>query len=346
MQKLTIILKSLVFTIFFLFVSFTIFAQQDSATKKADTTIVVKPVVKPLPKKIILPDTITKPNPIDTPKQQKDSVALADSLKKDSIQKEVLNTKAKPPKNDTGTYASIMYHQYIPWDKEQLFMVTQLKTDNSNDYLFYALTSIFFVFAFIKMVFPKYINNIFKLFFQTSFRQKQTREQISQDNLASLLMNILFVLSGGMFIALFTKQQNWVALNFWWLLIYSCCVLASIYITKYFFLLFAGWVFNAKEAADTYLFIVFLVNKIFGVVLLPLLLLLSFSSTTIIQVTSTITLIIVLILLIYRYVVSLGTIRSNLKVNALHFFLYLCTVEVLPLLLMYKVFFNFVKEQH
>ena len=339
-------MKSLVFTIFFLFISITIFAQKDSATKKADTTIVLKPVVKPLPKRIILPDTTTKTNPIDTLKQQKDSIALTDSLKKDSIQKKIIQANEKTSKSDTSTYASIMYHKYIPWDKDQLFMVSQHKNDNSKDYLFYALTSIIFVFAFIKIVFPKYVNNIFKLFFQTSFRQKQTREQISQDNLASLLMNILFVISGGMFIALFAKQQNWVALNFWWLLTYSCGILASIYIVKYIFLLFSGWVFNAKEAADTYLFIVFLVNKIFGVVLLPLLLLLSFSSATIIQVTSTITLIIVLILLIYRYVVSLGTIRTNLKVNALHFFLYLCAVEVLPLLIMYKVFFNFVKEQH
>ena len=37
-----------------------------------------------------------------------------------------------------------------------------------------------------------------------------------------------------------------------------------------------GWIFNAKEPATTYSFIVFLVNKIIGLVLLPLLLLLAF----------------------------------------------------------------------
>jgi hypothetical protein len=52
--------------------------------------------------------------------------------------------------------------------------------------------------------------------------------------------------------------------------------------------------------------------------------------------------VVALILFLYRYLFSFGIIRSNLKVSALHFFLYLCAVELLPLLLIYKLVVNFV----
>ena len=49
-----------------------------------------------------------------------------------------------------------------------------------------------------------------------------------------------------------------------------------------------------------------------------------------------------IILLLYRYIVSFATIRNTLKVNALHFFLYLCAVEIVPLMLIYKLMTDYI----
>ncbi len=51
----------------------------------------------------------------------------------------------------------------------------------------------------------------------------------------------------------------------------------------------------------------------------------------------------VLIMLVYRYIVALGTVVKNLKINAVHFFIYLCAVEILPLLVIYKLLFIIIK---
>jgi hypothetical protein len=187
---------------------------------------------------------------------------------------------------------------------------------------------------------------MFRLMFQASFRQKQTREQMMQEIFPSLLMNILFVLVGGLFIALIAQIYQWLKIPFWLLTLYCITLLSLIYIFKYLVIQFMGWVFNAREQASTYGFIVFLINKVIALVLLPLLLLLAFSSGSIQQVTLTVAGCAVIILLIFRYIVSLTIIRSTLSVHPLHFFIYLCAVELMPMLILYKVLFSYIGKSN
>jgi hypothetical protein len=42
-------------------------------------------------------------------------------------------------------------------------------------------------------------------------------------------------------------------------------------------------------------------------------------------------------MLAYRFIISYRPVRSEIKLNRLHFFLYLCAFEIAPLLLIYKV---------
>lgn len=229
---------------------------------------------------------------------------------------------------------------YLPVKARPVAMFAEEHVPENKDALFYLLVGIVLFLAFIRVSFTKFFQNTFRLFFQSSFRQKQGREQLSQDNLPSLLMNLLFIMVAGLFITVVASQKNWVPVSFWWLLLYSTLVLLGIYLVKYLFIRFAGWVFNVQDAADTYSFIVFLVNKIAGVALIPLLMVVAFSGGQVNDIVLTITGCLVGILLLYRYAVSLGAVRKSLQVNAFHFFLYLCAVEIIPLLLIYKVLFN------
>ena len=162
-----------------------------------------------------------------------------------------------------------------------------------------------------------------------------------QDNLASLLSNMLFIVSAGLYITLLIRYKHWIQAPFWWLAAGSASVLLLTYLVKYLFLLFSGWVFNTKEAAGSYVFVVFLVNKVLGVMLIPFLLVLAFSDSLIVEVSTTLCAGLVGVLLLYRYWVSYMAVLNKLKVNPLHFFLYLCAVELLPLILIYKVLINY-----
>lgn|GEM_PF-209172 len=269
--------------------------------------------------------------------QARDSLAVQDSI--------VAIPVSKPLtwQEDTA-FARLLS---VPYEKTNSTYLLKHDGDihipESKDYLFYLLVAIVLLLAIIKQLFPKYYQNIFQLMFQASFRQKQTREQMMQQALPALLMNILFILVGGLFISILADINKWLKISFWLLTVYSITLLALVYIFKYLVIQFMGWVFNAREQASTYGFIVFLVNKVIGLALLPLLLLLAFSNAgSIQQIVLTVAGFVVILLLIFRYIVSLTIIRNTLSIHPLHFFIYLCAVELMPMLILYKVLFSLV----
>ncbi|TKK65704.1 DUF4271 domain-containing protein [Ilyomonas limi] len=241
-------------------------------------------------------------------------------------------------------YTKLYRNLYAGNKKGAVFMINSVRQPGDKDELFYMLAGLFLVVAITRTGFPKYFQNIFRLFFQSNYRQKQSKESLLQDNLPSLLLNIAFLLSGGLLIALLANGSPQVAhIPLWLLWLYTFGTLAVIYIGKHLFILFCGWAFNVPQFAFNYNFIVFLVNKVTGICLLPLLAIMAFSNGQTRDTAVTVALSLVLLMLLYRYVVALGTVVKNLKINAVHFFIYLCAVEILPLLVIYKLLFIIIK---
>lgn len=326
--------------------SFSVAFSQADTLRRPESTRVQKAII-PKPAQAVAvnknTDSAVPPASIDSALVQdsiRKATLLRDSLLADSIHKAALN-KPLVPQTDTSTYRKYETHPYLPLHQPAVYMLIDYHEGNNKDDLFYLMAGVVLLLAFIRAVFSKYFRNVFLLFFQTSLRQKQTRDQLLQNNLASLLTNFLFLVSAGLYITLLIRHYNWTDLSFWWVAAGSGTVLLVVYLAKYLFLLFTGWVFNTKEAAGSYVFVVFLVNKILGVVLVPFLLLIAFASAQVVQVAITLSIGIIALLFAYRYWVSFVAVRSKLKVNALHFLLYLCAVELLPLVLIYKVLINY-----
>lgn len=278
---------------------------------------------------------------VTNPLTNKEDSLKIDSSRKDSIP-QILVQPPLVQTRDTITYEKYYTSAWLPFQKTPVFEIETERKPSGKELLFYTLTGLVALLASIRLIFPKYFKNLFLLFMQTSIRQKQTREQLLQNNLASVFLNILFIASVGLYITLLIQYKHWADFPFYHLLLYCAGVLFVVYLGKYIFLAFSGWVFNVPEATGAYTFIVFLVNKVLGIVLIPFVWLITFSPQPIKQIAITISAGIVFVLFAYRYLISFGVIRSNLKVSALHFFLYLCAVELLPLVLIYKLLVNFV----
>jgi len=208
-----------------------------------------------------------------------------------------------------------------------------------RDIVFFVLVFILFFLGLIRTAFPKYFNSIFSLSFQATFRQTQTRDQMAQNVMPAFMLNILFILSGGLFITLFAEFNQWTTTEFWQLFVYSTSILAIIYLIKYFVILFTGWVFHATDSAAEYRFIVFLINKLIGILLIPSLFLMTYADDNIKKISITIGICIAVFMIVLRYLVSVARIRKNLRITAFHFFIYLCAVEIMPLLVIYKILF-------
>jgi hypothetical protein len=335
-------LKQILFILVSLFSFAFAFGQTDTVTPLSSAPMKKKQLAESTQTVISVPiqkdsATLIAINPLPI---REDSLKI-DSTRKDSIARLAIIVPIVSM-SDTSTYAKYYTSAWLPFEKTPVFDIVPERQSSGKELLFYILTGLVAFLATIRLIFPKYFKNLFLLFMQTSVRQKQTREQLLQNNLAAVFLNVLFIASVGLYVTLLIQFKHWAEIPFYHLLLYSFAVLFVVYLGKYIFLAFSGWVFNVPEATGSYSFIVFLVNKVLGIVLIPFVWLITFSPLPVKQVAITISAGVALVLFGYRYLISFGIIRSNLKVSAFHFFLYLCAVELLPLVLIYKLLVNFV----
>jgi hypothetical protein len=196
-------------------------------------------------------------------------------------------------------------------------------------------------------MFPRYLDDIVRIFFRTSMKQRQIREQMMNTPLASLLFNLIFLLAGSLFINLLFRHYNLGAqFNFWLLLLYGLAGLAIIYSAKFITLKIFGWLLNISEATDIYIFIVFTANKVAGVLLLPFIVGLAFTNGILYTSLFSISLIMVGSLFLYRFYLSFVSVNKLIQINFFHFLIYLCAFEIAPLLLINKLLLAFFAESH
>ena len=216
------------------------------------------------------------------------------------------------------------------------------KNFQGKELQFYLLVILLLIYGMLKRAFPKYFNDLFRLFFRTTIKQLQVREQLMQTPLPSLLLNIFFVITGSLYISFILLNVKWNPINnFWLMTLYCIGGLSIIYSIKFFSLKVSGWLFNMQSAADAYIFIVFIINKMIGLVLLPFLIMLAFTQRKVYSVSLMLSLIVVVVLFAYRFILTYSAVRNQVKVNPFHFFLYFCAFEIAPLLLIYKALLLF-----
>lgn len=216
-------------------------------------------------------------------------------------------------------------------------MAVKIKKPKSTDTVFYLLAALVFLMGLIKVFFARYFTNLFKVFFNTSFRQSQLADQLLQAKLPSLFFNAFFIISGGVYIYFLLLQYKFITDVHQWTILASCItVLGLVYLAKFSTLKFTGWVTGYREVTDAYVFIIFLICKIIGVLLVPFIILMAFTDQVIANGSALVSLLIVVLLLLLRFLRSYGLLQNQLKVSRFHFFLYIAGVEILPLLLIYK----------
>ena len=226
----------------------------------------------------------------------------------------------------------------FPKNKQSVFAINAVRQPSHEDSQFFMIVGLLLFTGIIRALFPKYFNTLLQSFFQSSQRQRYVKEHMAQDVFPSFLLNLVFILSSGLLLAIFIRNDDFFQyISFPLIWLYACGALSVIYIAKSFFIMLFGWAFDAQEATGNYRFIVFLVNKVAGLCFMPLLLILFYSTGEGYQTAATLSLVLIVALLLYRYIVSLGLVGKKLKIHPLHFFLYLCAVEILPLLITYKV---------
>ena len=232
----------------------------------------------------------------------------------------------------------LLNNKYINIKGQPQYFIEKPHEASGKEFLFYTLCFVLLMLAVFKTVFPAYFQNLFRVYFNTSLRQTQLADQLEQAKLPSLIMNIFFAITAGIYIWLLFKYYHPPRLISSKLLLPFCILsVATLYFMKFCLLKFMGWVSETAETTNNYIFAIFLVNKIMGIILVPIIILLAFINSSGLSTITNISLIILGLFFLSRYVKSYGAIDRKFSVNPFHFIIYIAGAEIIPLLIIYKV---------
>jgi hypothetical protein len=328
-------MKQLYFLFFSFFLSIAAQSQEVPDTVKKDTIVqpprTDTPVLR-LDTPVIQPRIQPRPRPDTIINRQRDTVIAADSISRDSLR---IDDSLR-----TAIAAGLLTKKHVADSiaAEIASLKSERKIFHGQEDLFYYIIFMLLLFGSLRLLFEKYFYDLFRVFFRTTLKQRQISEQLLQSPLPSVFMNGYFGLSAGMYINFLLVYFNYsLHENFWMQYLYCIGGLSAIYLAKFLGLKLTGWVFNVSEATDSYVFIVFIINKMLGIFLIPFLVLLAFTKGDMYQVSLVLSWLGIGALIIYRFILSYAAVRNEIKLNPFHFILYLFAFEIIPLLLIYKL---------
>ena len=236
--------------------------------------------------------------------------------------------------NDLLAKHPMMSATYVISDIELPHMMESQTAD------FYLLLFLCLMLGLIRFMDTRYFLNLWRAFWNPTLSNRQLKEQLQGSGLPNLLMNIFFTFAGGAYIyyvvRFFTPHHSGIIPPSL-LIIMLIAGTGFIYLAKYAAVRFSGWAFRVESITEHYLFNVFLINKVLGIMLIPFIIILAFADHNWAQQVVIVSFVISGILLLNRYIRSWQVFGSFFQYSKFHFFMYLCASELLPLAVLMKL---------
>ncbi len=187
-----------------------------------------------------------------------------------------------------------------------------------------------------KFLFPQRFASIVGMSFHNGGSDRIIRENPSFFNMISLSSVAAFVLTLSLFVQKFYVifGGNDILHGNMSFFFDIAVVVTTVFIFNYLLTLFYSWLFKTDALLHFHINLHISTMTTANVVLIPLMLILFFYPYKFLCV---IIIAILLILFIIRFVKLLIEVRMLSKLNFVNIFLYLCTVEILPVLIMFKM---------
>ncbi|MDE3212540.1 MAG: DUF4271 domain-containing protein [Bacteroidota bacterium] len=218
------------------------------------------------------------------------------------------------------------------------YFITTRRVHSGKEFAFYSICLMVLFLGLLRTFYPEYFNKLFRVFFNTSIRQNQLTDQLGQATFPSFILNLFFALSAGFYTWLLIRNyQNPKLINTNLLLPFCIAAVGAIYLVKFFIIKAVGWMTGTQKATDQYIFVIFLVNKIAGIALVPFIILMEFANHSWVHPLEIFSLLLLGLFFITRYLKTYSALENRFPLNPLHFVLYILSIEIIPLLVIYKM---------
>jgi len=194
-----------------------------------------------------------------------------------------------------------------------------------------------FLIAFVKAFSNNRFKQTAKALLNYSVSQEITREEKVFFHRANLMLVANYVIIVSLFIYYLLEQLNPSVLKNTSIILLLMLGVVVLYCIKYLFSKILFFVFNSTSLSVEYIFNISLFNNLLGVLLLPSLFFIYFSDFQDDVIVNYIAIPSIFISFIMR-VVRLFVLGNNKGISYLYIFLYICTLEILPLVVLYRFF--------
>lgn len=244
-----------------------------------------------------------------------------------------INSAIPPLKDTTATRSLFQNHLLtVKSDRPQLH-ITQYDYWITGIFLF-----LFALFVWLYVSNRKKLNQIIKGFYQTYYVNENKRDEFSMGNRVSVFLSVFFVFTLSIFISrtLSYYQIHLFANNAVEAVLALIIVIA--YGIKFISINIFGTIFQVQKEASDYMMSVFLFCNTLGLFMLPVVLCLTFikqASPAIFIYTG---MGIIISFMCVRVIRGIFIGLNSSRVSKFYLFMYLCTLEILPFILLTKIF--------
>ncbi|MBL0046840.1 MAG: DUF4271 domain-containing protein [Bacteroidetes bacterium] len=357
-------------------ISYDISESEASKSKTLDSLLAPKKVVKfeltapigPEPIKDFVPTTtkktkekqkakveqkttaIEKKLPEKTPEPKTELITIAPSPVIDSLPNDtssaVVNVPQKtilhplPPKSNKS-YSKSLFESHLLHPKE---ILPKIKKQEHEDWTTGVLLLVVGIACILNVSYRSRLRQLFNAFASNRFVAQIVREENVMFQRISIFLSLVFLLITSLFIfqlgRFFTLpfSSNNSFINYSVILI----SLFAFYFIKISTFNFLGFLLRIDKEMKEYVFTLFLYNHFIGVGLIPLVIILAFIPGTAhkgVFITGAIFFVFAFLLRAFR---SYGNVSAGSRFSIFYLFLYLCTLEILPLVVITKLIINIV----
>ncbi len=196
--------------------------------------------------------------------------------------------------------------------------------------LIFLLVSI--VLAFVIAIDRSVMDKIYRSIANENFLNYFLREQKGAITVQLLFLYFIFLVNAGLFLLLFLEKiVQWdVDVKLWQTVVFVAGVYLGRYLCFEYLKLFA----HARKELNRFYFTIYIFNIFIGLVLLPLNAFAAFAPEPLSIAALYLSLAIFILMYLFRQLRGLFIGSKFLIANQFHFFIYLCTVEIAPLLIL------------
>ena len=208
-----------------------------------------------------------------------------------------------------------------------------------DHWIIFTLLSIILLYTIIRNVYDKTLVVIFQAYWNDRAINQFTRDDNFLKLRNTLLYFILFTTVYGLLLKFifyfFEVNITYKGMEEY---VIICLFTGTFYLLKFLLMKISGFIFSIQKLISGYLSILSISNFVYAIIVMPMLIFYQFIPSSYQPYLLGLILILFCFNTIYKYLRTGSFILNNFQFPKFYLFLYLCTLEIMPLLIIYKVF--------